>query len=267
MKSKFQDKEKLIEYLSVIRDAELSKPADKADKELVEACVGLLLDLQNKSADLTPEQIDEMVNRIPFIDTEKIVKIKKKKVNKLKLLLIAAIIPILITILTLAVIANIDLSFREKFKEMFGSVLNAPIGETYNNDNIEFGRVDANNYKAIEEFAKNYDIDILIPDQKSAMYRIIYISYMTFPAGDEIYVTFEDENLNYTIFLYDALSNELKNSEYTKTTINGIECYIIDLSDVGQYQVYFIHDGHTYRFNHNDLDAIVDLIENMEELK
>ena len=50
MDTNFQDKEKVIYYLSVIRDAEIAKPDHEADKELINACVDLLLDLQNKDA-------------------------------------------------------------------------------------------------------------------------------------------------------------------------------------------------------------------------
>ena len=77
MDTNFQDKDRVIEYLSVIRDAEVNKPPQESDEELIEASVGLLLYLQDKNAELSPEQINEAVEKIPFVDTEKIVKLKK----------------------------------------------------------------------------------------------------------------------------------------------------------------------------------------------
>ena len=78
MDANYQDKDRVIEYLSVIRDAEVNKPPQESDEELIEACVGLLLYLQDKNAELTPEQISEAVEKIPFVDTEKVVKLKNK---------------------------------------------------------------------------------------------------------------------------------------------------------------------------------------------
>lgn len=269
MDNNFQDKEKIIEYLSVIRDAEVSKPAHKADKDLIEACVALLLDLQNKDADLTPEQINERVNKIPFVDTEKTldIKTKKKKVDKFKLLLIAAIIPILITLLTLMAMADIKWTHFEKLKEMFGSIDKTPVGEVFYDNNIEFGKISGNNYNNIKDFSKDCNISVLIPGEAFAKNKTIEISCLSFDTGNEIDIAFETVELYYIIYIDKSITEIFTENEYRKVNINSFDCYIIDLYDVGTYQVYFEHNGATYCVTGSDSDLITDLIENLEELK
>lgn len=268
MDTNFQDKDKVIEYLSVIRDAEVNKPPQESDEELIEACVGLLLYLQDKNAELTPEQISEAVEKIPFVNTEKIVKLKNKnkKVNKLKLLLIAAIIPIILTILTIMAMADIDWSVEKKLKEVFGKLEQTPIGEIFKDEYAEYGRINRKVYTTPEDFAKDYNLDILVPANEYKE-ELISISYLKYSTGDEIEFHFENEHLSYTIYMGNNLEAELDNVPYIKTTINKLDCYVVDLSDIGLYQVYFNHNGYTYCFNHSDLDEIINLIENMEEIK
>lgn len=269
MDTNFQDKEKVIYYLSVIRDAEVNKPPQEMDEELINACVGLLLYVQNKNDDLTPEQINEAVEKIPFVDTEKIVNLKNKnkKVNKLKLLLIAAIIPIILTILTIMAMADIDWSYSKILKELFDGVDKTPVGEILRKDDAEIGKINRDFYKTPADFAEDYDIDILVPADGFKGEKLISISYLKFSTGDEIEFRFENESLSYTIYMGDNLETELKNVPYTQTTINNLNCYIVDFSDVGFYQVYFNHKGYTYCFYHSNLEVITDLIENMEEIQ
>lgn len=269
MDTNYQDKDRVIEYLSVIRDAEVNKPPQESDEELIEACVGLLLYLQDKNAELTPEQISEAVEKIPFVDTEKVVKLKNKnkKVNKFKLLLIAAIIPIILTILTLMAMADIDWSVEKKLKEVFGKLEQTPIGEIFKDEYAEYGRINRKVYTTPEDFAKDYNLDILVPADGFEEEKLTSISYLRYSTGDEIEFRFENQNLTYSIWVNKPLPYELSDSKNQHFTINSLECYVVDLSDVGIYQVYFNHKGHTYCFNHSDLDVIIELIENMEEIE
>ncbi len=269
MSSKYNDKNKVIEYLSVIRDAEIAKHDHEADKELINACVELLLDLQNKDAHLTPEQIDELVNKIPFIETKQIINLKtnKKKINKIKLLLIAAIIPILLTILTLIAMADIDWSYAKVLKESFGGVDKTPVGEVIYDNGVEIEKNNAYFYESPEDFAKDYDIHILIPGYNFTQNSISSITLVNYPTGNEIEIYFEKGGLNYIIYTYDVLQKETQNLQYIQKNINGFDCYIVDLSDVGLYQVYLNHNGYTYCFNHSELNEIINLIENLEEIE
>ena len=269
MDTNYQDKDRVIEYLSVIRDAEVNKPPQESDEELIEACVGLLLYLQDKNAELTPEQISEAVEKIPFVDTEKVVKLKNKnkKVNKFKLLLIAAIIPIILTILTIMAMADIDWSYSKILKELFDGVDKTPVGEIIFNHGNEIEKQNFGLYKTPKDFANNSEIDILVPNQNFTHSKLIGIYYVNYANGDEIEFSFENKELNYRIYTYDNLQNEIKGLEYTQSVINNLDCYIVELNDIGLYQVYFNHNGYTYCFSYSDLDVIIELIENMEEIE
>lgn len=268
MNNNLQDKDRLIEYLSVIRDAEVSKPSQEADMELIDACVGLLLHLQNKNADLTPEQINNAVSKIRFIDTNATEKTKshKKKFNK-KLLLIAAVIPILLTILTLVATADTEWSYFKVLKEFFGGVDKTPIGEIIHNNDDEIGKINRQSYKTPAEFAEDYDIEIMVPGNNFKKDKLQNIAYISYPTGDEVSFTFENGSLTYRICMYDCLAKETRGTHYITRNINGLNCYIIEFDDIGQYQVYFNYKGFTYCFTHSDLEVIINLIENMEELK
>ena len=269
MTEKMQNKDKVIEYLSVIRDAEVSKPAHQADHDLIDACVGLLLDLQNKNAHLTLEQMKEAVNKIPFIDTEKIInlKTKKKKISKLKLLLIAAIASVLITFLAFFGTADLLTPTEEKFNEMFGSIFNTPINVIFSEGDTDFIRTNCECYDDIADFANKSDINILIPGEGYTHAEITGITLSYLDSGDEIDISFDDSELFYIVYIDKPLEEIIPGFESAPTTINGIECYIADLSEVGLYQVYFTHGGHTCCINHSDLEVITDLIENLEEIR
>ena len=269
MTEKMQNKDKVIEYLSVIRDAEVAKPAHQADHDLIDACVGLLLDSQNKSAHLTPEQIKEAVNKIPFIDTEKIINIKtkKKKISKLKLLLIAAIASVLITFLAFFGTADLLTPTEEKFNEMFGSIFNTPFNVIFSEGDTDFVRTENDTYKNVTDFHRENNISILIPGEGYTHAEITGIILSHLDSGDEIAISFDDSELFYIIYIDKPLGEVIPGFESAPTTINGIECYIADLSEVGLYQVYFTHGGHTCCINHSDLEVITDLIENLEEIK
>ena len=191
MDTNYQDKDRVIEYLSVIRDAEVNKPPQESDEELIEACVGLLLYLQDKNAELTPEQISEAVEKIPFVDTEKVVKLKNKnkKVNKFKLLLIAAIIPIILTILTIMAMADIDWSYSKILKELFDGVDKTPIGEIINDGDNEIEKYNIAFYETPEDFMQNHDVDILVPSENFTQNQLISITYANYSSGDEIEIS------------------------------------------------------------------------------
>ena len=83
MKNELKNKKELIKFLEFIRDTEASKPVDEIDKDLIDACVYVLLDLQDKNTALSPEQIKEKVRAIPFEDsTVSLEEYKNKKKKK-----------------------------------------------------------------------------------------------------------------------------------------------------------------------------------------
>ena len=264
MPDDFHSKTKAFEYLSIIRDAELCKPENESDEDLLNVSVELLLDLQNKNADLTSKQTDRLINSIPFTEAPKN---KAKHIRKFKFLLIAAIISIFITILTLSTTADTKWSYVKKFKEMFGGVDKAPIGEVYYDGDLEFGKIEGIHFDTIDEFSKQYNIKVLVPGNKFTRHKLNSITHFYYNTHDEIVFTFDDTRVNYSIQEGNLIETDEFISNYPKTCINGFECYLLDLSDVSSYQLYFYYNGYTYSFVGYDLEVITELINCLEEIQ
>ena len=86
MELSLQEKLRLIEFFEFQLDKEVSKPIEQINTEAVDLYVEVLLDLQDKHIELSPEFIDEQVRKI-FHPEEKAaapeaVKTTKKYFNK-----------------------------------------------------------------------------------------------------------------------------------------------------------------------------------------
>ena len=106
----FQTQE-LIKKLELLRDIEAEKPIEEMDVSLLTTCVEFILELRGETEILSPEEVEEKVRKIPFVDTTSLntspenVKSKTTKIKSRKILLIAAITSLLITIFTFSSIA------------------------------------------------------------------------------------------------------------------------------------------------------------------
>ena len=64
MELTLQEKRKLIEFFEFLLDKEISKPLGEMNSEAVDNYIKILLDLQDKHVELSPEFIDEQVRKI-----------------------------------------------------------------------------------------------------------------------------------------------------------------------------------------------------------
>ena len=64
MELTMQEKLKLIEFFEFLLDKEISKPLGEMNSEAVDNYIKILLDLQDKHMELSPEYIDEQVRKI-----------------------------------------------------------------------------------------------------------------------------------------------------------------------------------------------------------
>ena len=97
------DNQEFIKKLELLRDLEAEKPVEEMDVSLVMACVELILELRGETVNFTPEEVEEKVRKIPFVEETttlntppQSVKGRSTKVKSNKILLIAAIIAITI---------------------------------------------------------------------------------------------------------------------------------------------------------------------------
>lgn len=270
MSTEKQKKEKLIKYLSFVRDNEASKPLAEMDNDLIDASVGLLLDLQDKKVTLSDDEVREKVRKIPFADTESVKTVTTKGKQKLKhkkILLIAAILAILLAILTFSTIAD-DFDIHSIIEDRFGSAVNAPIGEVVDENGQSFINVGSiRNYTSVEEFYKAEKINIMSPKKLPDGITVEGIDVTGDKDDISIIYIFSEKTLNYDIIKGTSLFDDVKETYTEITTVNGIECYIEDLSDVGICQISFMNNGYHHTFIHNDKQFLLNIIENLEELK
>ncbi len=270
MENNINGKEKLIAYLSLIRDQETEKPLDEADNDLIKACVELLLELQGKEVTLSTEETEELVRKIPFADTEMIktvnAKGKVRKFKKKKILLIAAVIAILVAILSIVSIA-FEWNIFDSIKDKFGSLLNSPIGVEQTENGITFENLgEIKRYENVEQVIENEDLDILLPTNLPKNLSIEMIKVYEVDDSNEIYISFNEESFNCLIYIDgDFPPGVVEDDNNEKLTINGMQCYIVNMQDVNLVQGYFIYNKNCYRYTSNDKQVLLEIIENLEE--
>ncbi len=269
MENNTNSKEKLIAYLSFIRDEETEKPSDEMDNDLIKACVELLLELQNKEVTLSTEEIEDLVRKIPFADTDMIKSVnakgKVRKFKKKKILLIAAVIAILIAILSIVSIA-FEWNIFDALKDRFGSVANAPAGVEQHEDGITFERLGKNRkYNSVVDMVEQENIDILIPINPPNNLKVETIKIYEMDKKERINVYFNDSVLSCIVDIDTSIPTDVVNGFDEIIEINNLQCYIIELKDVDLVLVYFSYDNNCYKYTYNDKQVLLDIIENLEE--
>ena len=164
------DNQEFIKKLELLRDLEAEKPVEEMDVSLVKACVELILELRGETVNFTPEEVEEKVRKIPFVEETttlntppQSVKGRSTKVKSRKILLIAAIISILIAIFAVTSIA-FDWNIFDELKERFGTVFNVPVNEEVDANGVTITmNGDSVVYNTLEEALKNEEIDVLYP--------------------------------------------------------------------------------------------------------
>lgn len=272
MNNKTEENKKLILGLQLICDCESSKPLDEMNCDLIDACVSLLLDLQDKKVTLTQEQIKEKVSMIPF---EEISEFKnneetpkrRKVLKKNKVLFIAAVISILITLLAVVSVA-FEWNIFEELKNRFGSVANTPVNEEIVVDGdsiVVYG--DNINYKSIEESLISKQYDVLYPNVLPGSMYVETVTYYQKNNESRLVFNSNSEFCFIEITLNKKLSEDIKDISEEIIEINGKKCYLIYVPEMNHIQLYFEYSGDLYKVSHNNKQEIITIVENLKELE
>lgn len=267
MINKDKKSDKLIERLYAVMDFESQKPYNEVDTDLIEACTELILELQGKNFTMSKEEIQEKVNKIPFVDIDDFNKAKRKKVNKRKLLLLAAVISILCILLsTTSISQNFDSHRMYQFvKDKFGSVFNVPVGVPQIDGNQEFihnGKPHI--YHSAKDFWEREKLDILLPAKELPNdIEIVTIDYAK--EFNSVCVLFTKDIVSYEVALNSELPQWVKDYPDTTFEINGILCYADEMPDVGRTQIYFEHKGNAYTIGTTNIQILPDFIKSLED--
>lgn len=268
MENTAKSKEKLIAYLEFVRDSEADKPIEEMDVELVDACVELLLELQDESIAIDSEEIKEKVRNMPFKENSGTAKPsekrRKKKVNKRKLFLLAACMTVLAAIIG-AVHSSSDWDILDPVKEKYGSVANLPLNEEVQIGNNTYERVDpGRNYESLEDAMKKETFSILVPTVVGdEPIKIKQVKFHEYHGVEEIDLILENRNLYFTIEQETGIP-EYVIEQYKEVTINGIKCHMLETQEQYCVQTVFLYDGDVYFISYTDKEAVEELIKSME---
>ena len=268
----FQTQE-LIKKLELLRDLEAEKPIEEMDVSLLTTCVEFILELRGETEMLSPEEVEEKVRKIPFVDTTSLntspenVKSKTTKIKSRKILLIAAITSLLITIFTFSSIAyNWDV-FAE-LKNRFETVANAPVNDEIEVDGISVYMYGENkDYDTLENAIKAIDLDILYPSKLPDDVVLKKITFHTFDSKEKLVFSFDNIDFTYTILFNNVIPKEVLSDDTEKLKINDTTYYIIDMPDLDIIQIYFEYDGDLYKATYNNKEDLIFVIKNLKESK
>ena len=272
--NKNSDNQEFIKKLELLRDLEAEKPVEEMDVSLVMACVELILELRGETVNFTPEEVEEKVRKIPFVEEAttlntppKSVKGRSTKVKSRKILLIAAIISILIAIFAVSSIA-FDWNIFDELKNRFGVVSNAPV-----NQEMELGDITVISngktilYDDIEKALKAQNLDVLYLYKTENGLLLNRLSVYKDFDNLQLDCIYNDSNFIYSVTINRKLSDEIKSVATEIIKIDNLECFFIVMDDIGETQVYFEYDNNLYYMKYNNKQDLIEVIENLKELQ
>jgi hypothetical protein len=83
----------------------------------------------------------------------------------------------------------------------------------------------------------------------------------------EIIFAFDNANLSYSVTFNKPMPKSVISSVTETVKINELECYIIDMLDVNETQIYFERNNNLYTISYTNKQDLIDIIENLKELK
>lgn len=266
-----QEKAKLIEFFEFLLNNEIDKPLGEMNSEAVDSYIKILLFLQEKNVELSSEFIDEQVRKI-FHEEDKstvipdTVKTKKNYFNKKKVWLVAACIAILVALFGFVSVAY-DWNVFDFLTEKFGSVHSAPIEEEQDFNGITVVmNGESTTYSNIKDALKTEKLDVLYPAVLPDGVSIDNIMIYEENKERKIIYIFYNANLNSEVYIDKTLQQYTKDEATEIITINGIQCYICEMSDINLIQINFEYKSNCYLFSYTDKVKLIEIVGNLKEI-
>ena len=164
MELTMQEKLRLINFFEFLLNEEISKPLGEMNSEAVDNYIKILLHLQDKHVELSPEFIDEQVRKIfhkEEIAEPETVKTTKKQINKKKVWLVAACVAILVALFSILSFSS-EKSVKDVLEDFFGTYELIPFGEEVDVGNETYGRGnDSKRYNSMKELVETENLNLL----------------------------------------------------------------------------------------------------------
>lgn len=268
------DNQEFIKKLELLRDLEAEKPVEEMDVSLVMACVELILELRGETVNFTPEEVEKKVRKIPFVEETtslntppQSVKSRSTKVKSRKILLIAAIISILIAIFAVTSIA-FDWNIFDELKSRFGTVFNVPVNQEIDVNGISLiMNGESFSYKNIEELLQQKNFNVLYPTKLPKDINLKKVVLSKDDSKEKLIFVFSDNNLLYSVTLKQVLPPDIKFIANEVFEINKINCYLIEMKDIGIVQIHFEYNQNVYLISYTNKQDLIEIIETLKELQ
>ena len=268
MELTLQETRKLIEFFEFLLDKEISKPLGEMNSEAVDNYVKILLDLQDKHVELSPEFIDEQVRKIFHREetaAPETAKTTKKHYSKNKIWLVAACIAILVALFSIVSFSS-ERGVKDVLEDFLGTFEFIPFGKEVDVDNETYGKEGIRRqYKSINEFVIKEKMDLLYPS--NMLNKLNRITVTSINKNEEIHIVFDNSDLFITVNLNSEIPQETLNICNSKITLNGIDFYLCIMEDINQAQAYFTYNDNMYVITHSDKNSLMEILKNMEKIK
>ena len=110
-------------------------------------------------------------------------------------------------------------------------------------------------------------MDILYPSKLPDDVVLKKITFHTFDSKEKLVFSFDNIDFTYTILFKDVIPKEVLSDDTEKIEINDITYYIIDMSDLSLFQIYFEYDDNLYKATYNNKEDLIFVIKNLKESK
>ena len=267
-----QDKLKLIHFLNFVCDYEASKPLEEMNEELIDSCVDVLLELQDKHVNHSPEFIDEQVRKIFHKEETETtepesVKPVKKQINKKKVWLVAACIAILVALFSIVSFSS-ERSVVDVLEDFLGTYEFIPFGKEVDVGEETYGKAsDSRKYDTIAVAVEKEKINLLSPKEETGEISLQKIVFYNQNTDNCILYIFENNNISIDVIVNRNINQNTINVCNESLSINNTTYYLCTIKETNQIQAYFIHNNNFYTVTCYDKDLLIEILENMEEVR
>lgn len=257
MKKPILDKQDMIRWLGDIISAEMDKPEDEIDMELVMECEAYLAELMS-DIEITDAQMQENIAKIKGMACH-------TESPAVRIRLIPRMRRIIAAVCAASILAGGGITayaFVPAFRDMVHNVLNLGSGSSVDDGGVTFiNRGETHRYQSIGELVENEGLDILYPHNLPEGLKIKTI-IRTGKDNDQVYtIGFADGITTINIDFGEGDISTLSDKSEIFTNSKGITSYILAKEEMVISTT--VHNGWTYYITTNTIVNIKIILENL----
>lgn len=253
----------LIQYLDHCIDAELSKPVNAQDMELIERYNAVIEWLQPDM--YKPDPVIK-ARQLKIIRDEQKRNARKRFVKRFnKIAAAVAIAVVSISTLTVVASASMNMTPMQLIQELGNKLFGLNQGEPVDFGNITIirGNGDSIKYPSLEEALKNEQLDIYYPAWLPYGVQIQSVYVNESNGIREVLFIFDSDSVKMSIECGKKYEMNLDSSDYIKESIGGINVYSLNYGN--RIYAKLDLDGNEYSITVDNVDVLKKIIENLSK--